>query len=459
MAALPPETIHVKRKRGTEDAPVDFLCVDGTKRYRTSTSSVDGSWVYQRRTTVEQTEAQNVAKPRVDSNGVPIIQTTTAEEDEKRKNRPKKALKTKSLNASAVLTPPPVSIPTAAAAETTPDSSPEPVNQRKFHLKKPNSPLPTTAGVLSKKRGAPAVFVERGPKRQRSQNLNPQEVKDALAQQSPPQPQNDDPPPIQDDEPTSAQYKRPGVKSRHIPDSSSPSSPSSSSSKPTTIIPAFSRGGPEQTEDLDQIAQMMNTWTIHEITKNLETMNTTTGKFSAPSKPRSALSSKFKPKAPKQRYFERPEVIAEKERAAKAEAEAAAVASGGMDIDSSEDTDDDYVLETYERVPAERLRDQAVPAHRVGLLVFDSEPDMVDFFYGNEDETDDEFPEDEDDENAEDYYANEYPDDDLEWDDEFDQNAYHYMNQNASDNEEYDVRDFEDDVWERSDQKNPFLTR
>ena len=44
-----------------------------------------------------------------------------------------------------------------------------------------------------------------------------------------------------------------------------------------------------------------------------------------------------------------------------------------------------------------------------------------------------------------------YPDEDLEWDDEFDRNAYHYMNQNASDLEEFDERDFIDEVWEKSD--------
>jgi hypothetical protein len=52
---------------------------------------------------------------------------------------------------------------------------------------------------------------------------------------------------------------------------------------------------------------------------------------------------------------------------------------------------------------------------------------------------------------AENYYTTEYPDEDLEWDDELDHNAYHYVNQNASDLEEFDERDFIDDVWEKSD--------
>ncbi len=54
---------------------------------------------------------------------------------------------------------------------------------------------------------------------------------------------------------------------------------------------------------------------------------------------------------------------------------------------------------------------------------------------------------------AENYYAADYPDEDLDWDDEFDRNAYQYMNQNASDMEEFDERDFADDVWEKCDDK------
>ena len=71
-------------------------------------------------------------------------------------------------------------------------------------------------------------------------------------------------------------------------------------------------------------------------------------------------------------------------------------------MDTSVDVadDDDYVMETYERVPASRLRDQAVPASRVGLLVFDTEPDKADFFYGEEGDSDDEFPEDDENENC-----------------------------------------------------------
>lgn len=71
-----------------------------------------------------------------------------------------------------------------------------------------------------------------------------------------------------------------------------------------------------------------------------------------------------------------------------------------IDVEGASTDDEDYVLETYERVPAERLRDQAVPAHRVGLLVFDTEPDMVEFFYGNESDSEEDYLEDDEDENG-----------------------------------------------------------
>lgn len=193
----------------------------------------------------------------------------------------------------------------------------------------------------------------------------------------------------------------------------------------------------------------MDTWTLGEISKNLDRVEQLNAKSKS-----SPAKSRFQPKAPKLRYHERhpTENVAQQQRAKDQAAPAAAASTSAMDIDMIDTSDDDdYVIETYERVPAERLRDQAVPAHRIGLLVFDNEPDVADFFYGNDDETDDEFPEDEDDENAENYYAHEYPDEELEWSDEFDHNAYHYAAQNFSENEEWDDRDFADEAWDAGD--------
>jgi hypothetical protein len=150
--------------------------------------------------------------------------------------------------------------------------------------------------------------------------------------------------------------------------------------------------------DMDALAQSMDAWTLDEITKNLNRMQeqSTTSKYSP-------ATSRFKPKAPKQRYFERhPESLAQRGRG-KAGAQQAPAGTTAMDVDAGvgDTTDEeDYVLETYERVPAERLRDQTVPAHRVGLLVFDTEPDMVEFFYGNEGDSDEDVAEGDEDENG-----------------------------------------------------------
>jgi len=54
---------------------------------------------------------------------------------------------------------------------------------------------------------------------------------------------------------------------------------------------------------------------------------------------------------------------------------------------------------------------------------------------------------------AEAHPSTDYPDEDLEWDDEFDRNAYHYLTQNAADDEEFDERDFIDEVWDQCDNK------
>ena len=56
---------------------------------------------------------------------------------------------------------------------------------------------------------------------------------------------------------------------------------------------------------------------------------------------------------------------------------------------------------------------------------------------------------------AENYYTHDYPDEDLDWDDEFDRNACRFATQNDSDNEEWDERDFSDEVWERVQGMNP----
>ncbi|KAK3906330.1 hypothetical protein C8A05DRAFT_40827 [Staphylotrichum tortipilum] len=417
MVAVPPDTIHVKRKRGTDDGtPVDFLRVERAKRSR----SDDGRWVYQRKTADADPKRASEHAVRPASIGPPVIRPTRDGDED----RP-----------LAHLRPAP-----AILSEDT-------ASMRRFHLSRLDSPQ--LLGGVSKKRAIPAVFVERDAKKHRESlkaimmghNLHPTELAApaADAQRTKPSPipadANTDPASAAAPPPaTPVKLKRPGRGAR-------------------TTKHSPKRTPPPRVEDseMDDLAREWDALAIEEIAKNrhLIEQQRTKSKYSP-------ATSRFKPKAPKLRYHERhPEVTAAAAAArATDEAEATAEVAKDMEVDAVKhdktDDEDDYVLETYERVPIERLQDKAVPAERIGLLVLDSAPDL-DFFYGNESESSDEFPEDEEDENAEDYYAADYPDEDLQWDDEFDRNAYHYLNKNAADDEEFDERDFVDEVWDHCD--------
>ncbi|KAK4149891.1 hypothetical protein C8A00DRAFT_37518 [Chaetomidium leptoderma] len=435
MAGLPPDTIHVKRKRGTDEGPVDFLRLERSKRYR----SGDGGWIYQRKP-VEAERASPAVEPSTPA--TPIIQPTREGDESRLLRHSQKTTQAPAKNYTTAPGPAPEVPPAPEQPAPAVLSHPTTDRLRRFHLSRSNSPQLATG--VPKKRIAPAVFIERGAKKQR-ETLNAIAQEHNVTQTGPPQPlsgsqslQSSSP---TEEEPATAQqpspikYKRPGARTCTTAPTSKPTLPPSMRSRENT--------------NMDELARVMDSWTLDEITKGLEKMEKqeTTSKYS-PAK------SRFKPKAPTQRYFERhPESLAGKER--ETAGQRAAIGPAVMDVDMGvgDSTDEeDYVLETYERVPAELLRDRTVSAHRVGLLVFDTDPDMAEFFYGNESDSEDDFPEDEDDENAENYYAADYPDEDLDWDDEFDRNAYHYTNQNAADMEEFDERGFIDDVWEKSDQ-------
>ncbi|KAJ2898712.1 hypothetical protein MKZ38_003763 [Zalerion maritima] len=77
--------------------------------------------------------------------------------------------------------------------------------------------------------------------------------------------------------------------------------------------------------------------------------------------------------------------------------------------DSEDGSEDSYVLETYVRVSAHLVEKPSGPT--VGMLVIEEGSDM-EFFYDDEEESDYDF--DDDDENGENYYANDYPEDEQE---------------------------------------------
>lgn len=151
----------------------------------------------------------------------------------------------------------------------------------------------------------------------------------------------------------------------------------------------------KQFSDMDELARTMDEFALQEIGENLAKIEerdrrdaaAAARKASAAASPQ---SSKFKPKAPAKRYAERhPELAATKTDTAPA--------MPTME-DYESHSDDEYVIETYVRVAAESLSKDVDP-EKVGLLVFDNEPD-VDFFYGEEGDSDDEYPEDDEDENG-----------------------------------------------------------
>ncbi|KAK0630600.1 hypothetical protein B0T17DRAFT_491499 [Bombardia bombarda] len=458
--SLPPDTIQVKRKRGVEDGPVDFLRVEANKRHRSL--SGDGTWVYQRK----QVDPEQELTKHTNASAIPSI-LPTKEGDE---NRPLKPLRRTQAakKPQEQLQPPDLNLP-----------EPNSDLMRRFHLSRSIAPNPAITGAgIAKKRAATAVFVERSTKK-------PQEARNILSLPQRPKaggPQDRHPPthatpvptvkvsPAASSEPAVAaqdhqhqqpssqsRLKRPGSNARTKSSSPAPGAPGTRAALPLSFT---SRDREEF--NMDQLARDMDAYALSQIFNNVSRMDQDSAKIAARSQAHTnaalntspASKSRFKPKAPALRYHERhPEQVVEAERAKAAAAAVAAQQHDAdmMDIDDEDGTDDeDYVVETYERVPASRLRDQVVPPHRVGLLVFDSEPDRADFFYGEEGDSDDEYLEDDEDENAENYYTADYPEEEVDWDDEFDRNPYLFQTKNASDEEEYDESGFLDDVWNKS---------
>lgn len=235
-------------------------------------------------------------------------------------------------------------------------------------------------------------------------------------------------------------YKRPGT--RRIQPPTDPSKPAAHPALPASLV------NRNVNVDMDQLAQEMDAYTLSAITSHLNKLDEANAKAAE-------KKAKFKPKAPALRYAQRhPETAAAAAtpttQAATASTSTQPAMDDDSDIDMMDTSDDEYIIEEYYRVPASRLNESEVSSTQVGLLVFDSEPDKIEFFFGAEEDDEYEFPEDEDDENHENYYAADYPDEDLEWDDELDRNPYEYVTGNASDREEFDAElDGNDDDIDR----------
>ncbi|CAK7229221.1 hypothetical protein SBRCBS47491_007172 [Sporothrix bragantina] len=231
-------------------------------------------------------------------------------------------------------------------------------------------------------------------------------------------------------------------------EASQSSQPSSKSATPA--LPPSLRNRQWDT-DMDQLTRDMNDYTLEIIGRNLAHMQSQNqsnqaARAAAPpsehemsrlaNERRRAAYAKFKPK-PGPRYAER---HADRMTDEAADDEAGDDDHNDSDGESMTTDDEDYVTETYVRIPGheaakEQAGGNAVPGN-IGLLVFDNEPDL-EFFYGVEEDSEEDWDDDED-ENAENYYTHDYPEDEVSSDDEYGRDAYHYRTGNASDLEEFE---------------------
>lgn len=142
----------------------------------------------------------------------------------------------------------------------------------------------------------------------------------------------------------------------------------------------------------DEVSQKMNAFALQIIGQNLAEEEERDKKAAAAAarKQDGLRFHKFKPKPPAKRFAERhPEIIAQHETSM----------PSASDQDEYETaSEDEYVVETYVRVPASVLTKDVDP-EKIGLLVFGNESD-AEFFYGVEGDSDDEWLEDDEDENG-----------------------------------------------------------
>ncbi|KAF7525191.1 hypothetical protein G7054_g11171 [Neopestalotiopsis clavispora] len=448
--SLPPELIRVKRK-ASEIEPVSYLRQSHSDSKQTKEEEhkrhVTDAFVYQR-----QKQDAAFAHIPAPSSQRPIIHTSGA----KRGNAAFQSTKDNNNNkATSSGDVEPSKASDAAGAD--PESVGSADEPRRFHMSRAdimlassNYPTQRNYRGVAKKRSAPALFVERKHKRLPSTRF--QSIAHGLHTQTP-----------KEASPGSSQLSTPRS---HSPSHSDQMEVDNSTAKPRKK-PGLARQAqqegtatPKKTDlptsmvdrwnvNLDQLTADMNAFALEQIGINLQRQEeeerkqreraaaqrariaaatSSSATYSSPSQ------SRFKPKAPAKRYAERhPENVPKP-----VDNDATNPDGAGSGTD-----DEEYIIETYVRVPASTITKQHVASKDVGLLVFDEEPDM-EYFYGGNSDSEDEYAEDEDDENAENHYTADYPDDEVASDDEFGHNAYAYRNGNASDLEEYDINGYQE---------------
>ncbi|KAF5522173.1 hypothetical protein CGCA056_v006905 [Colletotrichum aenigma] len=419
--SAPPHLIHIKRKRGDEDAPVTYLQLESAKRHQSGSS-----WVYRRRIAPAKSSSRSGAGSLHHSPTKPVIQTSKPGDELPHSSRsPAKPVSQPAPdNAAATDKPPATEAPAPAPAPATSSAAQRPANPaaepRRFHMSRSAMSSPTgstilkAGGVTKRGRYGTAVFVERGKKKASKRLSVALDAKHAAAISTPEFEMGDDAKPA----PKKPQTKRPSAPRQDV----------ESQRKPLPSV--------APTQDMSKIAADMDQWVLHEIGLNLKSMELQNPAPPAAPAATASSPSRFKPKAPVKRFAERhPELAKELD--------------GGKDRDESmtdaseaDDDDDDYVIEVYELAPSKPLLAN-IPPEEIGVLRFDTKEDM-ELFYGNEEEDDSDYDDDED-ENAENHYTADYPEDEVDSEDEYDRHAYLFRNANASDDEEFDLREQEED--------------
>lgn len=386
--SVPPQLIRVKRK-ATEEAPVSYLRVQETKRHRS------GVFVYQRQNqeaafaetipshiqipkpiihTSPQDRQATTSQSATKQNAHPLKDTST---EKKRKNGEDNDGEGEGEGEGDSDNAPQASLSGVSAADTNSldPGSASASEPRRFHMSRKDmllaaSTYPDRPHGVSKKRPAPAMFVERKIKRISSKIVGKFH---ATSNASAPTAEA-----MVVDEPEPRKFKKPGVaKLSAARDDKS----SGKSELPKSMTDRWN-------VNLEQLTADMEAYTMQQIGLNLQKAEV---EKAEQAKLRNSTPSKlkFKPKPPAQRYADRhPEEVQHPEDKEMAD----------VDVDNSDSDDSDYIIETYVRVPASSIGDH-IPPQSVGLLVFDGEPD-IEFFYGEDDESEDDWAEDEEDENG-----------------------------------------------------------
>ncbi|KAF7897680.1 uncharacterized protein EAF01_008646 [Botrytis porri] len=447
--SLPPSIIHIKRK--ATDLPQDFLRVDDavTKRQRRTTD-----FVYSRQQTPQADTTPSTPQSAPPGRRIKPLHRSTSSRSLTVKKQGKSEGTVQSINEvnkedHEVNTQlPTANVPTRqddevdhASSSTQPSSSERQLNigstnkavqQRRFHLSRsvtPSiSPGPST-GV--RKRNA-TVFIERRV-RQKTQEEKWTSVANAAIKSENVATQKQD----QEEKP----QKKPGRGSRV-------QVAPPKETKDTKEIPAPQPKPPSALVnpwglDTDDLAAQMQAYTLQEIGRSIAESKAAEPKPSVPvqSSYRKSTSTRFKPKVPALRYKERhPEENV---------MEVDDNQMSGVETDGDVDTDSEYIIETYIRVPAEDIENEDNKIN-FGILVLDAQSDIDEFYqdWDTDEEVEDEAEEDENDEN---HYTADYPDAEVDSDDEYNRNAYAYRTGNASDLEEFDEDDSDEDEMGFSD--------